>query len=421
MLKCYNKFKFVLLVLFSVALLFSTTAAAKGLSSARSVALGGAYTGLAKGVYASLYNPANLGLSSYRNIGIELAGAGVEIQNNSFTLADYNEYSGALLTEADKDVIIGKIPTEGLRISANAEASALCVSMGSVVLSINGLAAIETNLGRDALDLLLNGNPYGREFKLDGMHSEALAYGTAGISYGMPLITNGTRQLSIGATVKYIYGFGYEEVIEINGGVSTLMTGFEGEGEMIVRTATGGRGYGLDLGAALKLSDTYTIGAAIHNLYSQITWDKATEEHGYYFSFDSMNVDNFDDDSLVISEDYSEPIASFSTGIPSYLQAGIAKTSGKLIWAVDWIQGFRIGAGTSSNPRLAFGAQYSLIPFFPFRAGYSTGGGKGSVISGGTGIDLGLFYIDVALSNHSGFNFQESKGLHFSLSTGVVL
>lgn len=410
-------------IILAIAAIFglALSASSAGLSSARAVGMGGAYTGLAKGVYAALYNPANLGLAGYRNIGVEIAGAGVEIRNNSFTLSDYNDYTGALLTEADKDDIIAKIPSDGLRISADAEASALCVSLGSVVLSINGLAATETNLGRDALDLLLNGNPYGREFTLDGMYSEALAYGSAGLSYGFPLITNGTRQLSVGATVKYIYGFGYEEITEIHGGVTTLMTGFEGDGEMIVRTATGGRGYGLDIGAALKLSNSYTFGAAIHNLYSSVTWNKETEEHGYNFAFDSMNVDNMDDDSLVISEDYSVEIDDFSTTIPSYLQAGFAKTSGKLLWAVDWIQGFKLAAGTSSKPRLAFGAQYSLIGLLPLRAGYSTGGGKGSVISGGTGLNFGFFYIDVALSNHSGLDFEKSKGLHFALSTGLKL
>ncbi len=199
------------------------------------------------------------------------------------------------------------------------------------------------------------------------------------------------------------------------------MTGFEGEGNMTVRTATGGRGYGLDVGAALKLSDSYTLGAAIHNLYSNVTWNKDTQEHGYYFAFDSMNVDNIDNDSLVVSEDYSKDIDNFSTGIPSYLQGGFARTSGKFIWAVDWIQGFKLGAGTSSKPRLAFGAQYSILSVLPLRAGYATGGGKGSVISGGTGLNLGPFYIDVALSNHSGFDFDKSKGLHFAVSTGLKL
>ena len=60
--------------------------------SARSAAMGGAFTALAKGVEASRYNPANLGLTDYRQNGLELISIGASINNNSFSLADYNNY-----------------------------------------------------------------------------------------------------------------------------------------------------------------------------------------------------------------------------------------------------------------------------------------------------------------------------------------
>ncbi|MEW6015795.1 MAG: hypothetical protein AB1690_10775, partial [Candidatus Zixiibacteriota bacterium] len=149
---------------------------AYGLSSARAMAMGGAFTGLAKGVYAPLYNPANIGLSEYRQFGLEIAGVGAEISNNSFTLDDYNNYTGAILTDEDKSIILGKIPDEGLKIKADIEASALSLSLGRFVVSINGFAATETNLGKDALELFLQGNGLNDTFSLDGMFSEAVAY-----------------------------------------------------------------------------------------------------------------------------------------------------------------------------------------------------------------------------------------------------
>ena len=60
------------------------------LTSARSVAMGGALTALADGVDAAKFNPANLGLSGYQITGLELISAGINISNNSFTLSDYN-------------------------------------------------------------------------------------------------------------------------------------------------------------------------------------------------------------------------------------------------------------------------------------------------------------------------------------------
>ena len=62
-----------------------------GQSSARSVAMGGAHIGLASGIDAAKYNPANLGLSNHRYTGIELVGFGANISNNAFTLSYYNK------------------------------------------------------------------------------------------------------------------------------------------------------------------------------------------------------------------------------------------------------------------------------------------------------------------------------------------
>lgn len=397
----------------------AVTANSTGLSSAQAVAMGGAHIGLAKGVYASLYNPANLGLSEYRQTGLELAGVGIEIANNSFSLEDYNKYTGAILTEDDKSAILGKIPSDGLKISAEVEASAMSFSLGSFVVSINGNAATEANLGKDALELFLEGNQVSDTFSLEGMYSEAIAYASVGLSYGRSIYQMGTRQLAVGATFKYIKGFAYEEVTELRGGVATFATGFEGEGTMIARTATGGNGYALDIGAVLKLNDDYTAGVTFSNLLSNISWNDETQEHGYHFEFDTLTIDNMGDDSVVVSDDYSNDIPGFSSRLPVVMRAGLANTSGKFIWAVDYLQGFKLAAGSSSKPRLALGAEYRIINLIPMRAGYSLGGGKGSLFSGGIGFDLSLFYLDLAVSNQSIFNFEASKGVYVAISTGL--
>ncbi|MCX6829123.1 MAG: hypothetical protein NT002_07535 [candidate division Zixibacteria bacterium] len=389
-----------------------------GLSSARAMAMGGAYIGLAKGVYAPLYNPANIGLSGYRQAGLELAGIGAEISNNSFTLSDYNSYTGAILTENDKSTILGKIPAEGLKITADIEASVMSLSVGSFVLSLNGNAATEVNLGKDALELFLEGNGLADTFSLDGMYSEAIAFASAGLSYGTTLMRLGSHELAVGGTFRYIRGFGYEKVIELRGGVVTLASGFNGEGTMIARTATGGTGYSTDIGAALKLSNSYTAGIALRNFLSHMTWNKNTEEHGYHFSFDSLTLATMND-SIVVSDEYSRDIPGFESTLPTVMRVGLAHTAGKLLWAVDWEQGFRLAAGATSKPRISAGAEYRLLHFLPLRGGYSLGGGKGSVLSGGLGFDLAFYYLDLAVSNHSGFNFNESKGLHLALSTGL--
>jgi len=407
-----------IMVVAALFLLVAPSIFAAGLSSARAVGMGGAHMGLAKGVSATLYNPANLGLSDHRERGLEIAGAGLDIRNNSFTLKDYNQYSGAFLTDEDKSLILGKIPAEGLKLSAEAEAGALCISLGSYSLAINGFAATEINLGKDALELFLNGNGLNEAFSLSGMYSEAIAYGTISLSYGKSILRLGTKQLALGASLKYIRGFAYEEVTEIYGGVVTLATGFDGEGTMIARTSSGGSGYSLDLGTSLRISDDYTAGLAISNIINSISWSNETQEHGYYFRFDALTLENMDNDSLIVSDDYSIDIPAFKTRLPPIMKVGIAKTSGKFIWAVDWTQGFRLAAASSTKPEISVGTEYRLFSFLPTRIGYSAGGGKGSILSLGLGIDLSLFHIDLAVSNNGTFNISNSQKIHFALATG---
>jgi len=408
----------ITLIIALALMLLSSTALAGGNSTARSVAMGGAYTALAKGSDAGKYNPANLGLSDYRQTGLEIIGVGADISNNSFSLGDYNDYSGALLTSEDKEYILGKIPSEGLKLSIDAEVTALSLSTGSYAFNITGVGIADVNMSRDIFELILNGNAFADTISVDGSYSDLVSYATAGLSYGMPVYSRGTRQLAVGATFKYIRGIAIEEVVEMTGMAATYATGFSGEGHLVAQTATGGKGYALDLGAALKLNDTYTIGACLKNFFSHITWNNETEEHGYDFSFDTMTVDNMEDD-YIVSDDYSVPIDDFSSNLPSTLTVGFAKTSGKLLWAVDWQQGFHRNTGVSSKPLISTGAQYHIISLIPLRAGFTTGGNRNTTFSLGSGFNLSPVYLDYAFVTGSPFSGYASKGVNFAFSLGI--
>lgn len=410
-----------LLTSFILAILTTATIQGSSLvhSSARSAAMGGAFTGLARGVDAAKYNPANLGLDGYRQYGVELASFGAAVTNNSFTLSDYNKYTGATLSTADKQDLLDKIPAEGLSVDADVKASALSVGLGSMVLSFNGFAAADINLNRDLIDLILNGNTFADTLHITGSYADALSYATASLSYGLPIYVNGTRQLSVGATFSYIHGIGVEKLVRLQGLATTFATGFEGEGEAIIRTASGGHGYGLNLGAALRLSKTYTAGVRFENVLGKITWNKEAEEHGYIFSFDTATVDDFDED-FVTSEDYSIAIDKFSTTLPAVMNIGLAKTSGKLLWGIDWVQGFRAAAGSSTKPRLTMGAEYPLVSFLPIRAGFMTGGDRNTAFSFGSGVSFMGFYLDAAVITGSTLSVYSAKGANLALSTGIL-
>lgn len=404
-----------------IILLISTTAlTAGGLSSARSVAMGGAYLGLASGIDAARHNPANLGLTGYRHTSVEIAGVGANISNNSFTLDDYNTYSGAFLTADDKTYILSKIPEEGLKFSADAEVSALSISSGPFAFAVTGVGAVDVNLNKEIIDLILNGNIVADTISVTSTYSDAVAYATAGVTYGRPVMKIAGKELAVGATFKYVRGIAIERVVELSGMATTNILGFSGSGSMIAQTASGGKGYSIDIGAAIKLSENYTAGIAVENFLSSITWSKNPEEHGYLFNFDSLTLDNASDTTLVTSEDYTIPISSFSTSIPSVMTIGVARTKGSLLWAVDYEQGFRSkAAGASTKPRLSAGAEYKPIGFLPLRAGYSIGGERGATFSLGTGLNFSPFYLDFATVVGSKLSSSSVKGMRLALSMGL--
>jgi hypothetical protein len=390
-----------------------------GQASPRSVAMGGAYIGLADGVDALRHNPANLGLIDYRKTGIEIVGAGANINNNSFTLSDYNKFSGALLTSDDKAYILSRIPADGLELRADAELSALAYTTRNIGFAVTGVGAADVNLNKDIFELLLDGNTYADTIDVTGSYSEAVSYVSFDLSYGMPVYNAGTRQLAVGATVKYLKGIAVEEITELEGLAATYATGFAGEGHATLRTATGGSGYGIDIGAALQLNETYSAGLRIKNILSHLSWNNEAEEHRYLFSFDTMTVLNMDDD-YVVTEDDTRQLESFSTSLPPVMTIGFAKRSGDFHWAVDWEQGFRRAAGASTTPRLAAGVESYRIGFLPLRAGVTVGGNKNAGFSIGSGFHFAPFYLDWAYVSGTSIPGYSSKGVNLSIATGLL-
>jgi len=409
----------VALPLIAMMLMYSSPMMAAGLSNARATAMAGAQISLAKGYYSPSFNPANLGLGDYQMRGMQVFGAGVSFNNNSLSLDDYNRYTGAHLSEADKQELLAKIPVEGLKVSADGEVSILGLGMGNFAASLSAIGAAEVNMNRSVIELLLNGNTYGESVDLDGIYGDGYGLASLNLSYGGLLYSSFDRQLAVGATVHLLKGLVYEEIMEANGQAVTLATGFDGAGSLVTRTASGGTGFSLDLGAALQLNKNYTVGAAIYNFASAMHWNDETEEHHYQFEFDTLTAVNLDNDSMITTVDTSFAVAPFTTGIPSSIRVGLAKTKGALLWAVDWEQGFKLAAGSSPTPRVSTGAEYRVLSFLPLRAGFGLGGKLGATYAGGIGLDLALFELDLGVANYNALAGSAGKGLNFAVTGGL--
>jgi hypothetical protein len=386
------------------------------------MAMGGAYTALSSGLEAASYNPANLGLSNNRSFTLDFIGVGLGLKNNSFSLDDYNMYTGQFLDDEDKDAILNKIPTSGLKLNLMTEVSSMSFSAGRVALTFKTYGASRMSLDRDPFELMLYGNAVKSEVTLDDTDGEAYAVGDGALSYGQPLMKWADGELAVGATFHYLYGIAYEKVIYAQGGVNTTTDGFVGDGTMIIRSGLGGQGYAFDLGAAMIYKKNWIFSASWQNLYSEINWTGQPEEILLTFTVDPTNFDNLsndDSDTLMESNDTTYDVSAYKTKLPSLIRFGVARNYNRLTWAVDLQQSTSENVYYAATPRIAAGIEYRLVGFFPLRLGAASGAGQGTVLSTGFGLYMGPLHFDFAAANNGSFNPQATKGGQFAFAMGL--
>jgi hypothetical protein len=385
--------------------------------------MGGAYTAAARGFDAPCWNPANLGFSDGNRFSIGLFGVGAGIKNNSFTLNDYNNYNGQFLDDGDKEGIINSIPADGLRFDAIAEATALNFSVGNFSLASRGYGVSSVNIDRDPFELIFYGNTVVDEVSLDNTAGEGYGIADIAASYGRQMIAWEDGEFAVGASLHYIRGIAYQKIAESEGSISTTDTGFVGDAHMSLLSSTGGSGYAMDIGAAVRFGKDWYFSGIWQNLYSKLIWDKDTEMKIYTFNMEPTTASDFSDsaasDSLITSSDTTIATESFSSDLPATMKLGLAKKFSKILVLFDWEQALETRPGSGVNPRIATGVEYAPLDFLPLRAGFSTGGRQGSLYSFGFGLHFGPYHFDLALAN-SGSPFPaNTKGARLALGMGL--
>ncbi|MBD3169670.1 MAG: hypothetical protein GF307_09330 [candidate division Zixibacteria bacterium] len=415
----FTKFAAVAAAVLAMSLVFTAAEAqAYGESNARALGMGGSYNAIARNYHSIDHNPANLGLDGNKGISVELFSLGTQLKNNAFSYGDYNKYTGAYLTDADKQDILAKIPAEGLNLQALAEGGAASFSYDNWAFSISGYGYSSVYLPKDPMELILYGNAVISDLELDDTEGEAWSVADIALGYGRPVKTWSGGELAVGGTVHYLRGIIYEKITSSEGYATTGDTAISAAGNILVKSSTGGSGYSFDLGLATRFEDKYYFNFAILNLVNKINWSDETEITDYSFRMDALNSNTMDDDSLTVSDDTSYAIESFGQKKPAVIKMGLSSQHYGILWAVDYEQGFSRSAASSVNPRISGGIEYRPLRWLPLRTGVSTGGLIGGYASFGFGLDFGLYKFDFALANQGSLLPNGSKGLLFSMSSG---
>lgn len=406
----------------ALAVLFLLALAAPVLAQGhvRAMGMGGAGTAAARGLAAVDWNPANLVMSRDGGVRVGLASVAVDVHNNSFSLDRYNQVTGAVLTEADKQILLGDIPEGGLVLDANVRASALGFCVGPFALSLQGIAGGSGTLDKDFFDLILMGNEIGQSFAFDDTEGEASALAAATLSWATPVLTRRTHRLSLGVNARYLHGLYDFRVESAAGGLTADLDGVRGAAEASYLTSRGGSGWALDLGLTLQAPRGWTFGLVLDNAASRMNWDRDVERHLWSAVADSVTASSGDLDDHVTETETTTTGAAYVSDLPGRLRLGASNHLGLLLLAADVALPLEAQAGGSADPEFSLGMEFRLASWFAPRVGAATGGAAGRRTALGLGLGLGPLRWDLAVANHGSWVPESTRGLSFASGFGLA-
>ena len=314
----------------------------------RAMALGQAYTALARGPEAVFWNPANLALSDSPSFSWNLAGVGFSLitENNSFSISTYNDNftesndsvsptRGTLyyISDQDKDDILADIPSEGLKMNVEVEPFlALGIPINGGVafpmpwgvksaVAIGFSTGFEGEIPKDVFEIFLRGNEFdfAREqanrspnYDIADWDGSGWVLGSLNIAGAKALMPAQLKpylsEFTVGATLKFVGG-AYGEVVKSGG--TGLISRLEGtDVDMFVLTQNGGGGgVGLDFGVAgVSKNRKITGSIGVLNLLDAYSWSTSVRQDSIFVTARDLRVTRFmDPDQQNIEEALDNP------------------------------------------------------------------------------------------------------------------
>lgn len=385
----------------AVAALASPAAAQVPLNP-RALGVGGAYLGIARGHESVFANPANLGLADNPSwsLGFPQVTAGATVLGPQLTdLRDYFNYDD--LNDRQRTDLLAEIPEGGTALEGDLRAPLVTYQNGGFALGVAyGFMGSHT-VGRDLVDLFLNGYEEGRtDYRIGNTGGFRATFWDFAASYGRDV-----GPLSVGATAHYYLGRGLVQTraFEPTYDPATADIGVDYVGV----NSHGGSGYGLDVGVALQPMPGVTLSAAVANAVHSMEWSEELDGRRVTLT----SADFRDAEFQVVRNRYEhseQEIGADPTGQFATVAQGLADDA-ELPATLRLGAAWALGTGTTltgayhdnlTEGRLSgrwsqmagVGVQQKLL-FATARVGYSSDLHEGSILGGGLTlgpVDLGL-------------------------------
>lgn len=408
----------------------------------RSVALGGAYTSLARGWEAALGNPAMLGARGRPGFTLGLPTGAVELGSNTYSFGDFRKYGDADLTDADKAYLLNRITEDDstLTLRTIVGAAPIGISIGPIALAAYSTGAVDLSMGADAVELALYGNAHrsgaGQSFTAAGSGGNGWSATTIAASIGLPVANLPLGRLAVGATYKLQLGhtlgraaetsssFQTNPNFQVNAAGHAIYTDygancdshrFSLSSETDPCTLNGGAGYGVDIGAVLQMNGTaLTLSAVFVNALGSMTWEE--NRFIYERTVNSMVQDasgNVVDTSITttlrgaaiggdaVARALRDTMLAHSD-FAQVLRAGAALRTGFVTLTGGASVRLKEGIDYQPAQTVSAGAELRLLGILPLRAGIATDLANTVVFSAGSGLHLLGFQLDVSMASITG-------------------
>lgn len=397
----------------AAALLLATAggAAAQAPLTPRALGMAGASVAAARGEESLFQNPANLALPGTPrwSVSVLQATVGAGIDGAKFgDLADLLDAGG--LDQGRKDQLLAGVPGSGLDGEMEIRVPIAAVQVNQFALGAAWTGIARQNLGRDLVDLVLNGYQSGRtDYSVGGTGGNAISFLDLSAGYARqagPVTVGVAAHWLVGGTLSRSRLFEPEFDLEAEDLSAEYREVF----------ADGGNGWALDIGVAAQPVPGLTVSAAIANVAAGMSWsDELRTRHVVLrradFEGDAIEtaLTRLDESEEAVDPD-AVPATVYETArglydeayLPATLRAGAAYelAGGRTRVAAAYQGTLTDGRMASGWERAASVGVEQRVPFATLRAGAATDLDGRAMLSGG--LSLGPLHLGLARTTGGG-------------------